>query len=211
MSFGKNYTSFWKNYFNFSGTATRSEFWIPTILHNVFTWFLFIGSFLLFTIYENVYFEYDYLILLASLLALLLCIIFSLAIFLPTISIAVRRLHDIGYSGWFYLLVFVPFGNIILLVFFCLPSVINGNRYRKDAVIAQTTLQSQALQSQVSQSDQPSAKAPANTLVDQNIASPSRLAYELGKIKKLFDENIINSEEYMSLRKKTLDDYLNKK
>ena len=38
----------------------------------------------------------------------------------PSIAVAVRRLHDIGRSGWWYLLIFVPIiGWIVLLVFFC--------------------------------------------------------------------------------------------
>lgn len=44
----------------------------------------------------------------------------SLALLIPSIAVSVRRLHDIGRSGWWYLLVLVPIvGWIILLVFFC--------------------------------------------------------------------------------------------
>jgi uncharacterized membrane protein YhaH (DUF805 family) len=41
--------------------------------------------------------------------------IFILAIIVPKLTLIVRRLHDIGVSGWFCLLVFVPFVNIVLL------------------------------------------------------------------------------------------------
>lgn len=46
-----------------------------------------------------------------------------LALIVPNISVTVRRLHDAGYSGWFYLLNFVPYvGGIILFIFTLLPS-----------------------------------------------------------------------------------------
>jgi uncharacterized membrane protein YhaH (DUF805 family) len=44
----------------------------------------------------------------------------SLAIFLPSIAVAIRRLHDTGRAGWWYLLIFLPIiGWIILIVFYC--------------------------------------------------------------------------------------------
>ena len=46
--------------------------------------------------------------------------IYCLAVLLPGIAVSVRRLHDIGKSGWYYLLGFIPIvGPIILLVWFC--------------------------------------------------------------------------------------------
>ena len=56
--------------------------------------------------------------------------IWGLATLLPVLGMEVRRLHDINYSGWLILLALIPFvGGIILLVFFCLPSVNEGNKY----------------------------------------------------------------------------------
>ena len=55
--------------------------------------------------------------------------IWYIATFLPLLAIEVRRLHDINKSGWFMLLSIVPFGCIILIVFFCMPSVHAGNKY----------------------------------------------------------------------------------
>ena len=44
----------------------------------------------------------------------------SLVLFLPSIAISVRRLHDIGRTGWWYLIILVPLvGWIVLIVFFC--------------------------------------------------------------------------------------------
>ncbi len=79
------------NYTNFSGRATRSEFW----------WFI------AFTFLVDV---------VASILDSILGIAFIsslsfLALLVPSISVAVRRMHDVGKSGWFIL---VPFYSLYL-------------------------------------------------------------------------------------------------
>lgn len=54
---------------------------------------------------------------------------FGLAVLIPTIAVTVRRLHDAGFSGLWYLLNFVPGGSIAVLVFTILPSVAEGARF----------------------------------------------------------------------------------
>jgi uncharacterized membrane protein YhaH (DUF805 family) len=49
-------------------------------------------------------------------LGILLIVVIALAGIVPSIALAVRRLHDQDKSGWWYLLVFVPFGGLILLI-----------------------------------------------------------------------------------------------
>ncbi len=44
-------------------------------------------------------------------------------------SVGARRLHDIGKTGWWQLLNFVPFGSVVLLVFFIIESEENDNQY----------------------------------------------------------------------------------
>lgn len=62
----------------------------------------------------------------------LTCIYF-LAVLLPSIAVCVRRLHDIGKSGWFYFIAFIPLvGAIILLVWFCSDSQVGSNEYGKN-------------------------------------------------------------------------------
>jgi uncharacterized membrane protein YhaH (DUF805 family) len=39
--------------------------------------------------------------------------LYLLAAFLPTLAVSVRRLHDIGLSGWWYLIVLMPFGGLV--------------------------------------------------------------------------------------------------
>lgn len=52
-----------------------------------------------------------------------LSFIWSLAILIPSLAIAVRRLHDIGKSGWWYLICLIPLvGSILLIIWFCTDS-----------------------------------------------------------------------------------------
>ena len=60
----------------------------------------------------------------------ILSAIWYLATFLPALGLEVRRLHDINKSGWLVLISLIPcVGSIILLVFFCMPAVNEGNKY----------------------------------------------------------------------------------
>lgn len=57
-------------------------------------------------------------------------ILFIVATIVPSVAIQVRRQHDIGLSGWFYLLALVPYiGGLILLVFAFIPSQAHDNKW----------------------------------------------------------------------------------
>ena len=59
-----------------------------------------------------------------------LLVIWILGTFLPGLGLTIRRIHDIGLSGWFYLLVFVPsVGALIILVFTLIASQKHDNRW----------------------------------------------------------------------------------
>lgn len=54
----------------------------------------------------------------------------SLAMLLPTLAVSIRRLHDIGRTGWWYLIVLIPIiGWIVLLVFFCTKTQEEVNKW----------------------------------------------------------------------------------
>ena len=56
--------------------------------------------------------------------------IYSLAVLIPGVAVGVRRLHDVGKSGWWYLLVFVPIvGGLVLLFWFIQDSEPGDNQW----------------------------------------------------------------------------------
>ena len=91
------------NYSNFNGRATRQEYWMFTLFNTVFSMMVTIVGI-------NVGIGY-------------LSILYSLAVLIPGVAVAVRRLHDINKSGWWLLIMFIPLiGVIWILVLLCLDS-----------------------------------------------------------------------------------------
>ena len=84
-----------KNYANFSGRARRREYWW-FVLFNIL---ISIGVSIIAMMFGDEY---------------LTSLLYSLFIFLPILSLAVRRNHDAGYSGWWVL---CPVFNLILMFF----------------------------------------------------------------------------------------------
>ena len=59
--------------------------------------------------------------------------IYIIAVLIPGLAVSVRRLHDIGKSGWYYLIGLVPIvGSLILLVWFCTEGERNSNGWGED-------------------------------------------------------------------------------
>jgi uncharacterized membrane protein YhaH (DUF805 family) len=59
--------------------------------------------------------------------------IYMLAVLLPNLAVAVRRLHDTGRSGWYLLLLFIPFiGLLLFLILMAQDSHPGDNRYGAD-------------------------------------------------------------------------------
>ena len=61
----------------------------------------------------------------------------AIGLFLPSLAVTVRRLHDTDRSGWWVLIAFVPsVGVIVLLVFMCLAGTSGGYPYGDDPLQA---------------------------------------------------------------------------
>jgi len=105
------YLGVWKKYAVFSGRATRSEYWYFVLINVV------VSIILVFT--DRV---------LAS--GGLLNGIYSLAVFLPSIAVTARRLHDTDRTGWWQLLFVIPIiGFIVLIIFLATDGTPYENRY----------------------------------------------------------------------------------
>ncbi|MCL2038835.1 MAG: DUF805 domain-containing protein [Bacteroidetes bacterium] len=117
------------NYANFEGRARRKECWMFYFV-NIIICAILAAFLILINQNEN---QYSWAIDIISTLLFFIMTIYGLAIIIPTIAVSVRRLHDIGKSGWFYLLFLVPIvGSIIMLVFLCSSGDIGDNKYGPD-------------------------------------------------------------------------------
>lgn len=63
----------------------------------------------------------------------ILSLIVSLALFLPTLAVGCRRLHDIGRSGWWQLLVLTLIGVILLIIWWATDTKREDNKYGSPA------------------------------------------------------------------------------
>lgn len=59
-------------------------------------------------------------------------LIYILAVFLPSLGVGVRRLHDTGRSGWWMLLGPIPLVGIVLIVFLAIEGDRGSNAYGPD-------------------------------------------------------------------------------
>ena len=60
-------------------------------------------------------------------------LIYALFMFIPGLAVAVRRLHDVGKSGWWYFIALVPLiGGIWLIVLFATEGTRGNNEYGAD-------------------------------------------------------------------------------
>ncbi|WP_071394332.1 DUF805 domain-containing protein [Bacillus tuaregi] len=100
-----------QDYLGFHGRASRKEFWMFTLINFIIV--------LILSAVER----------LAG-IETLLTLLYGLVIFLPSLAVSVRRLHDTGRSGWWFLISLIPFiGIIVLIVFLCMDSDSYENLY----------------------------------------------------------------------------------
>lgn len=90
----KYYLKAFKQATNFDGRASRREYWM-------------------FVLY-NILIPVAIIIFSAK-----LCIVYSLVVAIPSLSLSIRRLHDIGKSGWNWLFSLIPIVGQILFIYWC--------------------------------------------------------------------------------------------
>jgi len=72
-----------------------------------------------------------------AVVSLLLYCALLVGIIVPSIAVAVRRLHDTGRSGWWYFIAVVPLvGPILLIVWYCTPGTPGSNAFGSDPISA---------------------------------------------------------------------------
>lgn len=128
--------SVFRNYATFAGRATRSEYWWFQLFQAVIFVLVFAAGFLPVILNPPPVTEPKPTAI-AGGIALLL---FGLLVIIPNISVFVRRLHDIDFSGWFYFLTVIPgFGPIVAVIVAVLPSNPAGARFDAVEKLGSTT------------------------------------------------------------------------
>ncbi len=117
------YLKVWKNYFNFNGRARRREYWIFVLMNSA------IGVVL--STLENLLSLFFLTVIAGTLVKIgILTLLFNLAILIPSIAVGIRRMHDVGKSGWWLLIPIIPIiGWIWFLVLTIKDSDPNENDY----------------------------------------------------------------------------------
>lgn len=130
----KWYLKILKNYTNFSGRAGRTEFWMFALFNCLFLLLASILDKVLGTNFDTIFgihltmetqpislqiFPHGYT-----------CLLYSLVVLIPSLSVTVRRLHDVGKSGWMLLIGLIPIlGAIYLFVLMVTDSNLAPNQY----------------------------------------------------------------------------------
>lgn len=106
-----------KKYAVFTGRSRRKEYWYFVLFSVLVSIILGVVDGIIGTYNEETGFG-------------ILAGVYSLAIILPSIAVAARRLHDIGRTGWWLLIGFIPIiGALVLLMFAVQDSQAGENQY----------------------------------------------------------------------------------
>lgn len=135
------YKAFWKRGFtDWKGTSSRSEFWLATLFNCIL---ILVPIFLILFFWAIGVRESGIL----TFFMMLLCLValYGVAIFIPSLSMGIRRFHDFGQPAWLFLILFASsvflsiveldfISNVISTIIFvlcCLPTKEIGNQYNK--------------------------------------------------------------------------------
>lgn len=125
------YAEMFNRYSEFDGRSSRSEFWYAYLM-----------DFIIYSIFGIIYIVMFGVAFglesegfgIAGIIIVVLMLIYALATMIPRIALHIRRLHDTGKSGWFYMLALIPdVGTIIILVLCALETQAGENKYGKDS------------------------------------------------------------------------------
>lgn len=111
------YLAVLNNYAGFSKRARRKEYWMFVLFNMIFAFVAAIIDNVVGTASPELGYGVFYGL-------------YSLAMFIPGLAVTVRRLHDVGKSGWMYFIIFIPIiGVIWLLVLLVTDSYSGENQY----------------------------------------------------------------------------------
>lgn len=109
-----------RQYADFSGRARRKEYWMFLLINMlIFIVLGFVDKAIGFTFGDSSVGVFY--------------ITYSICVTIPGLAVVVRRLHDVGRSGWWYFIVLIPLiGAIILIIWFCKEGEHGENQWGKN-------------------------------------------------------------------------------
>jgi uncharacterized membrane protein YhaH (DUF805 family) len=125
----KWYLKVLRQFADFKGRARRKEYWMFVLFNIIFSILAMVVDGLLGTRFnvENIYGDptlsyYGWVY-----------VLYAVVVLLPSLAVGVRRLHDVGKSGWMMLVALIPIiGSIWLIVLFCTDSEHGPNKWGDD-------------------------------------------------------------------------------
>lgn len=126
------YTKMWKGIIDIKGCTTRRDYWLAILCNIPILILVIFNERMLISLERedlhslaNIEYLYTGQIILG---------LFQCLSYLASTTMVVRRLHDAGKSGWWWLLNLIPIiGWIVLIVFLCKESKIENNPYRQES------------------------------------------------------------------------------
>lgn len=128
MSFTDAIRTCLQKYATFDGRASRAEFWwfyLATVLVSIVGYI----PFILFAAIGSADNAIGTLFGLLAVLWVIVWIVVIIALYIPFLAVGCRRLHDRGQSGWLQLLLLVPCGGLVLIVFWAMEGTPGDNAY----------------------------------------------------------------------------------
>ena len=124
MNFKQAVKSGFNNYANFKGRAQRSEYWfwilfylLVVVLGFIIKSIVIAGGISSTSSVTGIFFPLN---------------LIQLALIVPTISVLVRRFHDTDRKGWWWLIMFSPFGSLVIFIWLCSHGTPGTNRFGED-------------------------------------------------------------------------------
>jgi len=179
---------FWKRSFDFTGKTKRKEYWIAFLFYSLTSIILVITGLILSSINAN--------------LLLILPLIHAITSIIPSFSIQIRRLRDIGKEPEWILLTLIPFASLVLFFWYTRPShsktgdKLNSSSYQIEEQDSNQSVKDSERKVKPSfMSD--SGRNNINKKMDE-------IEIQLDRSKSMHNQGLITEDEYKSMRKKTL-------
>ena len=119
------YKNFFKNYAEFTGRSSRSDYWwvwLGNFILSIPFWIIYFYTVFLSTVMDSIDDSVSEATFMVLGLVVIIYAIFYLAILVPTLALSVRRLRDAGFHWAFIFLRFAPMGGIALLILHAMPT-----------------------------------------------------------------------------------------